>query len=83
MKINISIDDELLKRVDAVADENYMSRSGLITSSLTQYLNSYEVAKCFKDISITLKNLEKKGVLDDDFKNDFENILNTLEFLSK
>lgn len=83
MKINISIDDDLLKRVDAVADENYMSRSGLITSSLTQYLNSYEVAKCFKSMAITLKNLENKGIVDDEIKNELNDIVTTLSVLTK
>ena len=31
MKVQISIDDELVKRVDNYADKNYLTRSGLIS----------------------------------------------------
>ena len=36
MKVNISLDDELMKRLDDYADRNYMSRSGLISLACTQ-----------------------------------------------
>ena len=39
MKVNVTLDDELMQRVDNYADRNYMSRSGLISIAVTQYLN--------------------------------------------
>ena len=47
-KITISLDDELVKRVDKYADENYMSRSGLISLSLT-LSDEAEVTKAIKN----------------------------------
>lgn len=41
-KINISIDDELLKKADKFAKKIYTSRSGLISISLVNYMNNQE-----------------------------------------
>jgi hypothetical protein len=37
MKVTITLDDDLMQRVDAYSDENYMSRSGLISFACTQF----------------------------------------------
>ena len=42
MKLQISLNDDLLARVDKYADDNYLSRSGLISQALVQYLNQNE-----------------------------------------
>lgn len=42
MKINISMNDELLARVDKLAAELYISRSGLISQAVVQYLKQQE-----------------------------------------
>lgn len=41
-KINISIDDELLKKADNFAKKIYTSRSGLISIALVNYMNNQE-----------------------------------------
>ena len=45
MKINISIDDDLLKNIDDYADSHYMSRSGFISFACVQYLQNENAAK--------------------------------------
>lgn len=42
VKLNITIKEDLLSRADSYADENGMTRSGLLSLALTQYLNSVE-----------------------------------------
>lgn len=39
MKVQITLDDKLVERLDEYADNNYMSRSGLISFATTQFLN--------------------------------------------
>lgn len=76
-KINISIDDSLLERVDKVADENYMSRSGLISQSVIQYLNQFEVISAIKGMSIAFNKIAEKGEIDEESKqqlDDFQRI---------
>ena len=41
-KLNVTIREDLLERMDNYADENGMTRSGLIAISVTQYLNAVE-----------------------------------------
>ena len=59
MKVNVSIDEELMARIDRYADENYMSRSGLITLACTQYLNQFEVAAYWYEKFYHISDLKK------------------------
>ena len=63
-KIQISLDDELLKRVDSYADDNYMSRSGLLTLAITQFLNANEVTKAIVSLNTTMQAIKDTGKLD-------------------
>ena len=72
MKITISLDDDLVKRADNYADENYMSRSGLISLSLTQYLNSADVTKAVKDLAFAMRKIADNGVVDEDTQRQLE-----------
>lgn len=64
MKVQITLDDSLVQRLDAYADENYMSRSGLISLATTQYLNSAEVTKAIKDIALCIRKIADNGTVD-------------------
>lgn len=61
MKVNFSIDDDLMRRVDAYADENYMSRSGFVTLACTQYLNQMEAFKAIKEMSFLMRKIADSG----------------------
>lgn len=41
-KLNVTIREDLLERMDIYANENGMTRSGLIAVAVTQYLNAVE-----------------------------------------
>ena len=76
-KINISIDDSLLERLDRVADENYMSRSGLISQSVIQYLNQFEIVLAIKGMGIAMNKIAEQGEVDEDTRkqlDDFERL---------
>jgi len=64
LKINISLDDELMKRTDNYADKNYMSRSGLISLALTQYLNGNEMIIAVKDIALSIRKMADNNTVD-------------------
>lgn len=71
-KITISLDDELVKRTDNYADKNYMSRSGLISLSLTQYLNSYDIVDAVKEMAFAMCKIADNGVVDEDTQKQLE-----------
>lgn len=66
MKVQVSLDDELMKRVDNAADENYMSRSGLISVALTQYLNQVDMVKALVDVSVSMRKIADTGKVEHD-----------------
>ena len=84
-KITISLDDDLVKRADNYADENYMSRSGLISIALTQYLNSADVTKAIKDMAFAMRKIADNGVVDEDTQKQLEDFerLSKMLVLSK
>lgn len=64
MKVQVSLDDELVHRIDAYADENYMTRSGLISFACVQYLNQQEVFSLVKQMSVTMQKIADTGNVD-------------------
>lgn len=66
MKIGITLDDDLVKRMDNFADENYMSRSGLLSLAVTQYLNTAEVTKAIKEMAVCMRKIADNGTVDHD-----------------
>ena len=74
-KVQITLDENLLQRVDTYADDNYLSRSALCSLALTQYINSNDALKALSDIAIALKKIANTGTISEDDKkklDDFE-----------
>lgn len=65
-KVQISIDDKLLERVDKYAEANYTSRSGLISLATTQYLNSNEVLLLVRDMALSMRKIADNNCVDDE-----------------
>lgn len=72
MKVQISINDELLERADNFADDNYMSRSGLIAQALNQYLTQAEVSKAVREMALAMQKIADTGKLDSETIEMFE-----------
>lgn len=64
MKVQISMADELMERIDAYADKSYMSRSGLISLACTQYLAQHEAIAAVKDIAFSIRKISDTGKID-------------------
>lgn len=64
MKLQISLNDDLLERVDRYADDNYLSRSGLISQALVQFLNQYEYIFAVKDLAVSVRKIADNGKVD-------------------
>lgn len=64
MKVQVSMDNALVQRVDQYADDNYMSRSALVTLALTQFLNAQEVTSAVKDMAICIRKIADTGEVD-------------------
>lgn len=60
VKVNITLQEELLTRLDQYADENGMTRSGLIQMAARQYMDAVDNAPILKRIMTDLVNLTDK-----------------------
>ena len=81
MKVTITLDDELMERIDAYADANYMSRSGLISLSCTQMLNAADVTKAVLEMSLAIKKIADKGEVDEETRTQLEDFERLSKFL--
>lgn len=72
VKINVTIDEDLLCRVDRYCDDNFMSRSGLISISVNQFLNTNEALKAIKVMSSSMRKIADKGEVDPETLRDLE-----------
>lgn len=72
MKVQITLDDELMHRIDAYADENYMTRSGLISLSCVQFLNQQEAFSLVKQMSVTLQKIAETGNVDTETRRELD-----------
>lgn len=81
-KIQITLDDELLKRVDTYADDNYMSRSGLLSLAATQFLNAADVSRAIKDLSLAIQKIAETGQLDHETTEQLEDFERLAKYLT-
>lgn len=80
-KVQISIDDELLEKIDICADEMYMSRSGFISYAASQFVNQGIMIKAITDISLAMRKIADSGEIDDISKQqlgDFERLISMI-----
>lgn len=63
-KINITINDALLSRLDEYADENYTTRSGLISLATAEFLNARETMALVKNLSLAIGKIAETGNVD-------------------
>lgn len=82
MKVQISIDDKLLSKIDAAADANFMSRSGWISLAATQALQVSEASAALTEISKCVKIIAEKNSFDDDVQRRLEDVERLTRILS-
>ena len=79
MKLNVSLDDRLAKRMDDFAEENYMTRSGLVSIALTQYLNTQEMISVIKNMSMSLAKIADSKMVTEEDKAEIEGYASMLQ----
>lgn len=71
-KINITMDDSLLSRADIFADNNYTSRSGLISLALRQYLDQQDLMQAIKSMCFAMQVIAEKGEISEEQQKELE-----------
>ena len=81
MKLGISLDDNLVARIDSYVSSNYISRSGLISLACTQFLNANEVVVAVKELSLAMRKIAESGSIDVDTRKKLEDFERLSQFL--
>lgn len=81
-KVQVTLDDKLLERIDTYADENYMSRSGLVSLSVTQFLNTADITKAVKDLSLAMRKIADTGTVDHETMEQLEDFERIAQYLT-
>jgi metal-responsive CopG/Arc/MetJ family transcriptional regulator len=71
-KLQISIDDELLAKVEVLADEMYISKSGFFSLAANQLVTQQYVAKAVKDMAFAIRKIADNGVIDEESQKQLE-----------
>lgn len=66
IKVNITLEEELLHRIETYADENYLTRSGLITLAVSQFLLQAEASRAIVDMSLAMRKIADTGTVTDE-----------------
>lgn len=82
MKVQVSLDDELMKRLDSYADENYMSRSSLVSLACTQFLNAADVSRAVRELSLAMQKIAQTGDIDEDTRKQLDDFERLAKFLT-
>lgn len=71
-KINISINNALLEEMEALAKQNYTSRSGIISMACANYVQQHRLTDSFVNSAKALQRIAETGVMSDADKQELE-----------
>lgn len=74
MKINVTMNDELYKRMVDYADKNYLNKSQLISIALTDYLNAKQAITAMSEIALATRQIANSNEIDEDTKKELEKL---------
>jgi hypothetical protein len=81
--VQISINDDLMNKIDAYAKDNFMSRSAFFSMLATQHFQALEVTDSLKEVTLCIKKIASGQKVDDDTLqklDDFERLSKLLNY---
>lgn len=83
MRINMTLNDELLKRIDNYAKSNYMSRSSVVSFACNQFLMANELQSLMIDMKRALQTIANKETITDEQLKELEKFENLCDLITK
>lgn len=71
-KFNVSMSDELLDKVDRYSERNFISRSGLLSLAVSQYLKQDDIMNLMLNLNAAVQKIAQTGSVDDSVQKDLE-----------
>lgn len=72
MKVQISVDDELMAKVDQAIEAMHVNRSGYFSMAVAQQVQTWEMVNAIKLMSFSIKKIADTGVVDDETRHQIE-----------
>lgn len=72
VKVQITMDESLLSRLDDFVDRNFSTRSGAIALACTQMLLSDDIRVSIRTIANAMKRIAESNEIDEQSKEDFK-----------
>lgn len=66
MRVNMTINDELLARVDSYAKANYMTRSSVVGFACNQFLIANEMQSLLVEMKRAMQKIAESGSVDEE-----------------
>lgn len=82
MKVQITVSDELLAKVDKYTNEHYMSRSGLFSLAMAQYLNAYELTEVVKNMASCMRTIADNNTVSEETLSKLEELEKVAQLLT-
>lgn len=80
-KVNISLDEELLAKIDKYADDNFMSRSGFVSLAANRYLAQVETLEYIKGMALAMRKIADNGFVDQETREQLEQFEKTAQYI--
>lgn len=74
-KINITLDNELVSKIDEYSKKYYMTRSGFLSQASSQFLMQHVAADSLKELSTAMRKIAESSKITDEDKAEMESIL--------
>lgn len=79
MRVNLSLSEELVAKLDKYAKDNFMTRSAVVSFACNQFLTSFEVVDLMRQLTLFMRDISDKGTVDEKAMKQLED----LEYLLK
>lgn len=78
-KINITLSDDLLKKVDIYADEHYMTRSGFFSMCAVEKIQADEIVQSIHLMTKCFKKISDSGFVDEETQKELDKLISISE----
>ena len=64
--MQVTFDEELLKKVDQTADDLYINRSALVSLATSQFIVQQELSGLIRDMALAMRKIADTGCVTED-----------------
>lgn len=83
MRVNMTLNDELLERIDNYAKSNYMSRSSVVSFACNQFLVANELQSLMVDMKRALQKIADCGTVSEEQMKELEKFEMLCDIITK